>query len=241
MNRTLVVLAGLVPLCAGGLASAQPVPAQPAPAGPPVIVVTGQATVRQPPDRAFVTLATETRAPRPQEAQQKNAGAMAAVRQKLADAKLPPDAVRTVAYSLQEESDWVNGKRVPRGYVAVNTIEIRLDDILRVGEIVDLAVSAGAGRVNDIRFGLKDRAAAERQALRLAVADARARAEAVAAGGGLTLGSVLRVEGTTNGGEPPRPIPMMAMRAQVADAPPTPVSAGEIEIEATATLTVGIR
>jgi len=225
------------------LVAAPPAAGQsPVPPGPPAIVVIGQATVRQAPDRAFVVLATETRAPRPQAAQQQNAELMAAVRQKLAGARLPDEAIRTISYSLQEESDWVNGKRVHRGYRVANLIEVRVDDISRVGEIIDLGVSAGVTNVNDIRFDLKDREAAERQALRRAVADARARAEAAAAGAGVTLGVILRIEEAARTAPPPRPMPMMAMRAEAADAMvPTPVSPGEIDIEATATLTVGIK
>ena len=107
----------------------------------PVVVTTGQATVRLPPDRAYLTLSTETRAPKPAEAQQRNAQAMAAVQQKLEAARLPKESVRTLAYSLEEEFDYVEqSAHARRGFRAVNTIEVRLDDITRVGEILDLAV-----------------------------------------------------------------------------------------------------
>ena len=88
---------------APGTAGAQPLP--------PVVVTTGQATVRLPPDRAFLTLSTETRAPKPTEAQQRNAQAMAAVQQKLEAARLPKESVRTLAYSLEEEFDYANNRR----------------------------------------------------------------------------------------------------------------------------------
>ena len=208
---------------------------------PPVVVATGQATVRLPPDRAFVMLSTETRSPKPAEAQQRNAQAMAAVQQKLEAARLPKESVRTLAYSLDEEFDYASNRRTSRGFRAINTIEVRVDDITRVGEILDLAVTAGATSAQNIRFDLKERAAAERQALRLAVADARARAEAAAAGANATIVSVVRIE--EQGRATPVPRPMVAMmRSAAADsAQETPVNAGEIEIDATVLLTATIK
>ena len=208
---------------------------------PPVVVATGQATVRLPPDRAFVMLSTETRSPKPAEAQQRNAQAMAAVQQKLEAARLPKESVRTLAYSLDEEFDYANNRRTSRGFRAINTIEVRVDDITRVGEILDLAVTAGATSAQNIRFDLKERAAAERQALRLAVADARARAEAAAAGANATIVSVVRIEEQGRPTPVPRPTVAMMRSAAADSAQETPVNAGEIEIDATVLLTATIK
>jgi uncharacterized protein YggE len=130
---------------------------------------------------------------------------------------------------------------VPRDYLARNALEIRVDAIDRVGEILDAAVQAGATSVSDVRFELKDRASAEREALRLAVVDARARAEAAAAGVGRQLGQVLRIEDGVREMPPiPRPMAVTRMAAQ---GPPveTPIEPGTIEIRAHVTLTVGLK
>ncbi len=216
-------------------------PGQPPPPPIPTVVAAGQATVRLPPDRAYLTLSTETRAPKPAEAQQRNAQAMAAVQQKLEGARLPRESLRTLAYSLDEEYDFVDNRRHSKGFRAVNTIEVRLDDITRVGEILDLAVAAGATSAHHIRFDLKERQTAERQALRLAVTDARARAEAAAAGANATLVAVIRIEEQERAVPVPRPM-MATMRGSAADAAvETPVTAGEIEIEASVLLTATIK
>jgi uncharacterized protein YggE len=89
--------------------------AQPAPApAVPAIVTTGDATVRRPPDQAFVTAAVEARARTPREAQQQNANGMAALLQKVTAAGIARDAIRTLGYTIQQEVDFVNGRRVPR-------------------------------------------------------------------------------------------------------------------------------
>ena len=204
---------------------------------PPTVVTNGQAIVKRAPDRAFVSFATETRASKPDQAQKDNARAMEKVRSELRDQKIPDDAIRTTSFNLREDVDWVNGKRVPRGYAVSNVIEVRVDEIESLGSLLDDVVGAGATSVSGIRFDLKDRDGAEREALRLAVADARARAEAAAAGAGVRIVRVQTIE-EQGSAQVPRPMPMMRMEAAMAaDAPPTPVAAGEIEIQATVRLT----
>jgi uncharacterized protein YggE len=200
----------------------------------------GTATVQRAPDRAFLQLSTETRAPRPEEAQQKNAQAMTGVQQAMKKAGVSSDAIRTLGVNLREDVDWVNGKRMSRGFVVTNSIEVRMDDLEGLGRLMDAAVASGATGIGDVRFDLKDRAAAEREALKLAVADAKGRAEAAAAGAGLHLGSILRIE--EQGERRGVPIPMMRATAMAAQAQaPTPVEAGQIEIVANVVLTVAIQ
>ncbi len=148
--------------------------------------MSGDGLVKATPDQAWVMLATESRSKNPKDAQSQNANTMSAVQQKLVAAGIPKDAIRTLSYDLQLESDWVNGRMVPRGYVARNLVEVRLDDISRVGEVIDVAVTSGVNSVQGVRFDLKNRAGLEREALKRATADARMRAEAAAAGAGRT-------------------------------------------------------
>jgi uncharacterized protein YggE len=207
----------------------------------PSIVTSGEAVVRRPADQAFVVAAVETRARNPREAQQQNAAGMAAVQQRLASVGLAHDAIRTLGYSIQQEFDFPDGRRVLKDFVARNAVEIKLDAVERVGEIVDALVQAGAATVDQVRFEVRDRAAVEREALRLAVVDARARADAAAAGAGRTVDRILRIDDTHQPSSPRAPM-MMAMAARTADQPvATPVQPGEIEIRAQVTLTVAIK
>ena len=235
MSRLLAALLVLVP----AIAAAQP--QQPTREGPPVIVTTGEGVVQAVPDRAWITIAAESRAGSPREAQRRNAEAMTPVQEKLRSAGVPADAIRTIGYDLQQEWDYVNNRRVSRGYVARNTIEVRVDSVDRVGELLEIAVGTGATSVGGIRFDLKDRGKLERDALRLAVSNARAKAEAAAAGAGSSIERIMRVEehGIV---APPVPLYRTAMReaAQAAPAEP-PISAGEIELRAQVTITALIK
>ena len=213
--------------------------AQPLNPSVPMIVTTGEATIHRVPDQAFVTVSVETRARAPRDAQKQNADAMATVQQKLVEAGIPKEAIRTTGYSIQQEFDFTNGRRVPRDYLAHNGIEVRLDGVERVGEILDLVVQAGATSVQGVRFDVKDRTMLERDVLMHAVEDARARADSLAAGAGRTVDRVLRIDDTRQ--PRPGPQPIMAMRAQAADSVQTPVEPGLIEIHAQVTLTVSIK
>ena len=206
----------------------------------PVIVTTGEAIVRRLPDRAFVTIAVESRAKNPRDAQKQNAEAMTAMQLRLTQTKVPKDAIRTLSYGLDQEFDYVPSGRVPRGFVARNTIEVRVDDIAKVGEVIDAVVRGGATSVDNLRFDVADRGSLEREALRMAVADARGRAEAAASGAGHTIDRVIRIEDTRDVVMPPRPLPMSVTRTAEM-APPTPIEPGLVEVRAHVTLTVSMK
>jgi uncharacterized protein YggE len=220
-------------------AAAQP-PATPRES--PVIVTTGEGVVKLAPDRVWVSIAAESRAKNPREAQRTNADAMSAVLGRLKGAGLPADAIRTSGYDLQPEFDYTNGRQTLRGYVARNAIEVRVDDIARVGDILDVAVGSGATSVSGVRFDLKDRTGAEREALKRAVADARARGDAAASGAGVTIDRVMRIEEQRAALPDPRPMLMMRRESMAADASSAPpITPGELEVRAGVTMTLSIR
>lgn len=206
----------------------------------PVIVTTGEAEIKRAPDRAWVAIRAESRAKDPKDAQRQNVDAMSAVMAKLKGMALGEDAIRTLSYELQPEFDYANGRQTLRGYVARNTIEVRLDDIAKVGDVLGAAVGSGATSVGGLRFDLKNRESAEREALRLAVADARGRADAAAQGAGVKIDRIVRIEEIR---EPEiRPMPQMRTMAQeVAADASVPITPGTIEIRSHVRLTAAIK
>lgn len=208
-----------------------------------LVTATGEGVVKRAPDQAFVTVSAEARSREPREAQGQNARVATAIRDRLAAFTLPADAVRTMSVDVQPQFDWANGKQTLREYLATNVIEVRLDDVSRVGEVVDAVVAAGASRVTGVRFTLKDLAGAQQQALTLASTAALARARAMAAGVDRTVDRVVRLEEVGgDAGGPPRPMAMMrAVAAEAADGPGTPVTSGEVEVRVRVTLHASLR
>jgi uncharacterized protein len=225
-----------------GILGAGPASGQTAVPPPPVIVTIGDGVVKHAPDRAWVTIAAESRARTAQEAQRLNTDAMTAVVEKIRASGIPAEAIQTTGYNLQPEFDYANGKQTLRGYVARNQVQVRVDTLARTGDVITAAVATGATNVSGVRFDLKDRESAEREALRLAVRDARRRADSAAGGAGVTIERIIRVEEHRDMADVPRPMPMnMAMmEARVAQAA-VPIEAGEIEVRARVTLTVAIK
>lgn len=228
-----LTLVGLIVSIAAATAHAQNLATD-----PPVVVVSGEGVVTVAPDQAWVSIGAETRSKNSKEAQAQNAAAMNAVQQRIAGMGIPKDAVRTIAYDLQMEYEYSNGRQTPKGYVARNTIEVRVDDLAKLGDVLDGSVGSGATSVHGVRFDLKRREAVEREALQKAVADATARAEAAAAGAKRTIDRVIRIEEDRVQVRPPQP--MMAMRSEPA-MEKTPMAAGEIEIRGQVRLTATLK
>ena len=198
----------------------------------PVVVTSGEAEVKRAADRAWVTINAESRARDPKEAQRANVEAMNAVMQKLRSLSLGTDAVRTTSVDLHPEFDYANGRQTLRGYVARNTIEVRVDEIGRVGEVISASIGSGATSVGGLRFDIKERAEAEREALRLAVQSARARADAAASGAGMRVERIVRIEDHRTMAPEPRPMMMERTMTAQAPVPDTPVTPGNLTIRA---------
>ena len=204
----------------------------------PQVVVSGEGTIKATPNQAWVTVGSESRSKVSKEAQQRNAEAMTAVQQKLASLGIQKDAIKTTAIDLQLEFDYANGRQTPRGYVARNSIEVRVDDLAGLGEVLDAVVSSGATMIHGLRFDVKERSELEAAALQGAVKDAMAKAQAVAAGAGRVVDRVVQIEETSS----VEPRPMMREFAMArADGAQTPVAPGELEVRAQVRLTVALK
>jgi len=165
---------------------------------------------------------------------------MTAVVDRIKSTGIPAEAIRTTGYNLQPEFDYASGKQSLRGYVARNQVEVRIDALPKTGDVIAAAVGTGATSVSGMRFDLKDRESAEQEALRLAVRDARARADAAASGAGVQIERIMRIDEQRDV-DNIRPMAGVAMMRAEASAQPVPIEAGEREIRARVTLTAVIR
>ena len=207
------------------------------PPAEPVVVTQGHAVINAAPDRAYVTVAAESRSRNSAEAQKANAEAMTQVLQRLQQAGVSKDSIRTLSYELTPEFDYANGRQTFRDYLVRNSVEVRVDDMNRVGAVIDAAATGGATSIGGVRFDLRNRQELERDALKQAVADARARAEAAAAGAGRSIDRIVKIEESV---VPEMPRPMLRM-APADAAVATPIAPSNIEIQARVTLTASIR
>lgn len=227
----LIAVALLSLLCVSPIAVAQT-------AEPPHVIATGEGVVEAVPDRAWITIGVESRSKTSKDAQQRTAAAMTAVQQKLGAMGLGKDAVRTTGIDLQLEFDYADGKQTPRGYVARNTIGARVDELSRLGDVLDAVVASGATQLQGLRFDVKERSGLEQAALQAAVKNATSKAQALAAGAGRAIERVIRIEEQFVGGGPE---PVMRSFAMAKVDASTPVAPGQIEIRAHVRLTAALK
>lgn len=229
------------------LALALPAFAQPQPdderrPDPPTLTVTGQAEVSARPDQATVRLGAVAQAEQAGAAQQQVNRIMEAAIEKIKALGIADAAISTAGLSLQP----VYNQPPPRpandqpfepqivAYRASNTVQVRIDDLSKVGPIIDAGVGAGANQLEGLTFELKDDTEAKSRALRQAVASARAKATAIAEAMDIRLGPVHNVTEVSNTFMP-RMEYGVAMARMAADVS-TPVQPGQVQINATITV-----
>ncbi|WP_437561525.1 SIMPL domain-containing protein [Sorangium sp. So ce542] len=114
-------------------------------------------------------------------------------------------------------------------YQVSNTVTVVIRNLDQVGPVLDAVVAAGANNVWGVSFGLDKTEPLEAQAREKAIADARARAEALAKLQGVSLGGVVAIsEIVDSGPRGPMYAPRLAAGAMSADAA-TPVAPGEVQ------------
>ena len=197
----------------------------------PVAVTAGEGIVRAVPDRAFVTITAESRASNPRDTQRRNIEQMKPVLDKLRAAGIPEEAIRTAAYELHREYEWERERRVAKGYVARNSVEVQLHDLAKVGPAIDAALARGANTINSLQFESSKADSARREALAVAVRQARADADAMAVAAGRCIVDVIELSTT----EMVQPFMRMERAAvgMAQDVASTPIEPGEQTISVT--------
>ena len=198
------------------------------------IQVTGSGMATVAPDLAVVTLGVTVQAPTAGEAMSQNATRQQAVIAALQDRGVEARDIQTSGLSLSPMQDYSREGQPPRitGYQAGNVVTVRVRDLQQMGATIDAIVAAGANEVQGISFQRNDPAETEAEARRRAVANARDRAEVIAAAAGQRLGRLIAISDTAQGAAPPEP---MMMRAMAAGKDSTPVQAGELSVSAEVT------
>jgi uncharacterized protein len=216
-------LFGFALLFAAAAAAQAPVPRV------PHIRAVGSAVVSVKPDQARLEFAVVTQAAAAAQAAAANAKRTTAVIEALKKALGPGATIRTTQYSVSPNYNHRDGGRILTGFTAQNAVEVIVNDLDKLGSIIDTGLAAGANRIDGVRMMLKNDEPARREALRLAGQQGRARAEAIASGLNAKLGALVSAEENLTGG----PRPLMYQRTEAAAlAAPTPIETGSIDVEA---------
>lgn len=201
------------------------------------ITVTGEGAMALVPDMASLQLGVTTTGETATAAMQANTAAMQAVMARLQSAGIEGRDLQTSNLNLSPNWMQTEGMTAPeiRGYSAHNMLLVRVRDLEGLGGVLDAAIQDGANTLDSLNFAHSNPKPAMDKARSDAVADARARAEALVAAAGASLGRIISI---SEGGGYEQPRPMMRMAAEAAD---VPLAAGEIEAMARVTIVYEIK
>ncbi|MEO6527127.1 MAG: SIMPL domain-containing protein [Gemmatimonadaceae bacterium] len=203
-----------------------PIAPQPVYAGS--LLSSGQGESKVNPDRVSVLVNVQTRAATAAAAAAENSRRTRAVLDALGALGLTKDQLSTEGYTAYPEMRYDKEGGSPRvtGYVITNSVRAESKRVDQAGAIIDAALGAGANVINALSFYASSIDVPRREAITLAVAGARADAEAMAQAAGGTIGELIELS-TQGPTIPPRPMFDVAQRTKMAMAEATPINPGQ--------------
>lgn len=194
---------------------------------PGVISVTGEGRVTAVPDMAVVQVGVQEQARDASIALRAVSEGLEAVLADLAEAGVAASDVQTSSVSVSPVYDRRQAADpVLTGYVASSSLSVKVRDLDTLGGILDDVVGSGANQLNGLSLTLADPAPMRDDARRLAVADARAKAELYAEAAGVSLGRIVSL----SDGSSPSPVPMQRFAMAEAAAMDVPIATGELDL-----------
>lgn len=224
----LVVVATL--LAAPALAQTMP---------PPAISVTGEATVSVAPDQAQIDGGVTSDARTAREASDANNAAMGKVLLALKGAGIEEKDYQTSRLSLQPQfatpSKASERAQGILSFRASNRVTVKIRDVTKVANVIDVLVSAGANEIGGIHFTVTQASKVLDEAREKAIADARRKAEIYAKAAGVTLGEPISIS------EEGAPVPLYRGKMAAPMAAGAPVAQGEETLSVTVSVSWAIK
>jgi len=220
------------------LRAAEPMPA-------PRILVSGQGSVSVAPDMALLSLSVTREAATAREALDASSAAMESVIEAMKAEGIEARDLKTSDFSIQprylQPPPDQTGRREPArivGYTVRNSLSVRVRDLSTLGAILDKSVTLGVNQGGNVTFTNSDPSKVLEKARVMAVKQALAKAQTLAAAAGVKAGKILEISEQSHN---PRPQPMGRMElAAAVPADRVPVESGENTYRVTVSLRVAI-
>jgi uncharacterized protein len=195
------------------------------------ITVTGTGSVSTAPDEAEFSIGVTTKGRTAREAMSRNAAETERLISALKAAGVDAADLKTQDVSVGPDYD---GGREPSRYSVQNSLSVHIDEVALAGAVLDAASRAGANQIYGPTLSRSNREAFEANALKEAVANARARATTLAEAAGVSLGEVTSI---VESGQPEGPYYATDLMRSAAKAPIEP---GREQVTATVTVTFAV-
>lgn len=201
----------------------------------PQVTVSGEGKVKVTPDQAFITVSIDTKGTKAIDVKKENDIAVEKVLQFLKKMKLPKEDVITERVALNPNYDYEKKKH---NYMANQTIIIKLKDLSKYDELSEGLIDNGVNRIDNVEFKSSKLETLQSEARKLAMKDAKLKAEDYVSVLGQKIGKALLINDNSQAyyPQPMYKSNMMAMAADGESAPRQTLAIGEIEITANVTV-----
>lgn len=147
--------------------------------------------------------------------------------------------IKTTGYSINPLYDYKEGERIFRGYEVRQSLEVKIRDIDKAGEILAGVTSAGINQVGQLFFTVENPDNIRAEVRKQAIDNAKSKARALAKDLGVRLGDILSFNESYGGIQPIYREAIFAPMGKGGSAPEVPV--GENEIVVTVSLVYEIK
>ncbi|HKG57063.1 MAG TPA: SIMPL domain-containing protein [Candidatus Limnocylindrales bacterium] len=204
--------------------------ADPATPAEHTLTVTGTGRVVVTPDVADLRLGVVVTRPTVKAARSVAADQMTKVIAALKKLGIADKDIQTTGLSLQPNYDYSNSGGPARltGYTLSNGVATTVRNLDRIGDAIDASIAAGATTLDGVAFRVDDPARAQDQARADAMKQARAKADTLASGAGVSIRGVASI--AESAGPTPYPVYFGSVRGGVAADKATPVEVGSNDV-----------
>ena len=158
------------------------------------ISVTGSGETLVTADTAVVSLGVSVRDKDALKAQSEANEVIAAIRAALTGAGFAEEDISTGYINLYAVYDYSKEIESIAAYNASSNLAVKVRDMTRVGEVIDLSFGAGANTLDGVTFSVSDDSAARAESLKAAVEDAKAKAQVLAEAAGLSIRGIESIQ-----------------------------------------------
>lgn len=198
------------------------------------VSVSGEAKIKMAPNLAILSVSVQTEHRTATTAASTNADKMDAVIKALKKAGIDEETIETNGYNLYEMNHWDDGQRIKDGYRVSNNITFKTEDLDHIGDLLDVAIKAGANSVNSPQFTIADQDQLKLELLEMAMKNAQAKAKVLVESVDASMGPVITINENSISGSWYRTAnySMDMAKAEVAAPVATPIMAGDLELTA---------
>jgi len=197
------------------------------------IMVTGEGIVETPPDLAILRFGVMTTSKSAKAATQANNQSIAKIISALKEKEIRTEDLETTRFSLSPQREYrKNQPPMVVGYQASNTLAVKVRDLDRVGEYMELIVESGGNNFESLSFTVEDTNEMEEEARVLAIENALNKAEMMTDALDAKVGLPLTIQEISHSNRP-----MQQRRMMEADV----MMASEVPIQAPSELNILVR